>query len=78
MHACAFGRAHCGLRRIAAPTALERITDCTLGTLRCKGPSPGDCGVTTPREVVAHSTSMHQRLFFQLTSGCRSWLPVVH
>eukprot|EP00969_Alexandrium_andersonii_P006829 297634-Alexandrium_andersonii.AAC.1 len=36
--------ADCGLRRVAALTGLERIVDCTLGTLRRKGPSmsPGE------------------------------------
>eukprot|EP00969_Alexandrium_andersonii_P189898 8390103-Alexandrium_andersonii.AAC.1 len=32
---CVFGRADCGLRRLAALAGLERIADCTLGTLQC-------------------------------------------
>eukprot|EP00969_Alexandrium_andersonii_P177356 7843085-Alexandrium_andersonii.AAC.1 len=31
----------CGVRRIAAPTGLDRIAECTLGTLRFKDPSVG-------------------------------------
>eukprot|EP00969_Alexandrium_andersonii_P072435 3195787-Alexandrium_andersonii.AAC.1 len=38
-----FGRADCGLGRIAALTGLDRIADCTFGNLPCKGPS---CGLT--------------------------------
>eukprot|EP00969_Alexandrium_andersonii_P323190 14280213-Alexandrium_andersonii.AAC.1 len=42
-----FSRADCALRRIAAPTGLERIADRTFGAKRCEGPSLGNGEVDT-------------------------------
>eukprot|EP00969_Alexandrium_andersonii_P207534 9168413-Alexandrium_andersonii.AAC.1 len=38
---CMFGKAACGLGRIAVLTGIERIADCNLGAMRCKDARQG-------------------------------------
>eukprot|EP00969_Alexandrium_andersonii_P340702 15059070-Alexandrium_andersonii.AAC.1 len=58
-----FGKADCGLGRIAALTSIGRIADCTLGALQCK--DPRKCTMASgvrnlncaARETTSNSTS---------------------
>eukprot|EP00969_Alexandrium_andersonii_P280336 12393669-Alexandrium_andersonii.AAC.1 len=52
----------CGLRRIAAPTGLEQIADCTLGTLRCEDPRLSRLEVAPP-EVRCSTNFRRVRMF---------------